>query len=169
MGPHRAAVITCSDRAAAEVYADRSGPVLQEALTELGFETAAVAVVPDDAGRITHEIRQAVISGARVVVTTGGTGVGPRDVTVEATLSLIDYQLPGLMEEVRRRGATITPYALISRGIVGIVALPGRPRAVVINAPGSPGGARDTIAVISPLLEHIVDQLDGGEHVLKDT
>ncbi|MDF1487618.1 MogA/MoaB family molybdenum cofactor biosynthesis protein [Tessaracoccus caeni] len=161
---YKAAVITCSDRAAADVYEDRSGPVLRDALAGLGFDVAEAVIVPDDVERIADEIEQAIEAGARVIMTTGGTGVGPRDVTVEATLPLIDYQLPGLMEEVRRRGAEKTTKSLLSRGVAGVVSLLGYPRALVINAPGSRGGARDTIAVVGDLLHHIVDQLDGADH-----
>lgn len=164
MSSYKAAVITCSDRAAADVYEDRSGPVLRGALSELGFEVAEAMIVPDDAEIIGNEIARAVEAGARIVITTGGTGVSPRDVTVEATLPLLDYQLPGLMEEVRRRGAEKTAKSLLSRGVAGVASLPGCERALVLNAPGSRGGARDTIAVVGPLLAHIVEQLDGADH-----
>lgn len=163
---YKAAVITCSDRAAADIYEDRSGPVLRDALAELGFAVEAAVIVPDDKGLISRAIRTAIEAGARVVLTTGGTGVAPRDVTVEATLPLIDYELPGLMEEVRRQGAEKTALSLLSRGIAGVIALPELPRALVINAPGSRGGARDTIAVVGSLLDHIVGQLDGADHDL---
>ncbi|SNU01679.1 molybdopterin adenylyltransferase [Ruaniaceae bacterium KH17] len=164
---YRAAVITCSDRAAADVYEDRSGPVLRDALTELGFEVEPAVIIPDDAQRITEEIKRAIRDGARVVITTGGTGVAPRDVTVEATLPLLDYELPGLMEEIRRHGATTTRgMSLLSRGLAGVVSLDDLPRALVINAPGSRGGARDTIHVVGSLLNHLVGQLDGADHDL---
>lgn len=162
--PYIAAVITCSDRAAAGTYDDLSGPTLRDALRELGFDVAPAAVIPDDGDRICEAIRDAIAAGARVIVTTGGTGVSPRDITVEATRSLLDYELPGLMEEVRRRGAETEPRALLSRGIAGVASIPGAARAVVLNAPGSRGGARDTITVVGPLLHHLVDQLDGGDH-----
>ena len=100
-----AAVITCSDRAAAGIYPDRSGPLLRESLNGLGFETREPRVVPDNLVMIRAAIREAVASGSRVVLTTGGTGVGPRDVTAEATLDLLACELPGIMEAVRRRGA----------------------------------------------------------------
>ena len=162
---YRVAVITCSDRAFAEVYEDRSGPVLRDGLAEAGFEVAPAVIVPDKADKILQAVTAAIAEGARIVMTTGGTGVGPRDVTVEATASIVSYELPGLMEEVRRRGAENTPLALLSRGVAGVVAMPGSPRALLINAPGSRGGARDTLAVVGPLLTHIVEQLDGADHV----
>lgn len=162
---YRVAVITCSDRAFAEVYEDRSGPVLRDGLAEAGFEVAPAVIVPDKADQILQAVTAAIAEGARIVMTTGGTGVGPRDVTVEATASIVSYELPGLMEEVRRRGAENTPLALLSRGVAGVVAMQGSPRALLINAPGSRGGARDTLAVVGPLLTHIVEQLDGADHV----
>lgn len=168
MRSYKAAVITCSDRAAADVYEDRSGPVLRGALANLGFDVEAAVIVPDDEERIAAEIERAIEDGARVVMTTGGTGVSPRDVTVEATLGLVDYELPGLMEEVRRRGAENTDKSLLSRGIAGVISHPGHPRALVINAPGSRGGARDTIAVVGSLLDHIVGQLDGADHEMDE-
>lgn len=161
-----AAVITCSDRAAASVYEDRSGPIAVDGLEDAGFSVAAAIVVPDDRERIRLAIWGAVRDGARVVITTGGTGVSPTDVTVEVTRGLIAYELPGLMEEVRRRGAEQQPLALLSRGVAGILALDDALRALIINAPGSRGGVRDTMAVVGPLLTHVVEQLDGAGHDL---
>ena len=158
-----AAVITCSDRAAAGIYPDRSGPLLRESLNGLGFETREPRVVPDNLVMIRAAIREAVASGSRVVLTTGGTGVGPRDVTAEATLDLLACELPGIMEAVRRRGAEKNPHALLSRGLAGVVECAGT-RAIIINAPGSEGGASDTIEVAGPLLRHLVEQLDGTDH-----
>ncbi len=164
--PYRASVITCSDRAFAAVYEDRSGPILRDALADAGFQVSDPVIVPDDIKEIRRAVRDAIAGGARVVVTTGGTGVGPRDVTVEATAALVDYELSGLMEEVRRHGATKEPRALLSRGIAGVVIPDHGPRALLVNAPGSRGGARDTIAVVGPLLTHIIEQLDGKDHDL---
>ena len=158
-----AAVITCSDRAAAGIYPDRSGPLLRESLNGLGFETREPRVVPDNLVMIRAAIREAVASGSRVVLTTGGTGVGPRDVTAEATLDLLACELPGIMETVRRHGAEKNPRALLSRGLAGVVECAGT-RAIIINAPGSEGGASDTIEVAGPLLRHLVEQLDGADH-----
>ncbi|MBB1483877.1 MogA/MoaB family molybdenum cofactor biosynthesis protein [Tessaracoccus sp. MC1865] len=161
---HPAAVITCSDRAFADVYEDRSGPVAVLALREAGFDTPDPVIVPDDPEQIRLAVASAVDAGARVVVTSGGTGVSPTDITVEITRDLIAYEVPGLMEEVRRRGAERQPLALLSRGVAGVLALPDAKRALIINAPGSRGGVRDTMAVVGPLLGHIVDQLDGADH-----
>ena len=137
-----AAVITCSDRAAAGIYPDRSGPLLREALNGLGFETREPRVVPDNLVMIRAAIREAVASGSRVVLT---------------------CELPGIMEAVRRRGAEKNPHALLSRGLAGVVECAGT-RAIIINAPGSEGGASDTIEVAGPLLRHLVEQLDGADH-----
>lgn len=160
----RATVITCSDRAASDVYEDRSGPILRSALTDLGFEVAEAVIVPDSAELIRDAVLTAQRDGARIIFTTGGTGISPTDVTVETVRGLVTYEIPGLMEEVRRVGAQKEPRALLSRGIAGV--LDGDSRAVVINAPGSRGGARDTIAVTGPLLKHLVEQLDGADHDL---
>lgn len=162
---YRAVVITCSDRAAADVYEDRSGPVLRDGLAAIGFSVDAPVIVPDDPTLITDAIRYAVEDGARVVLTTGGTGVGPRDVTVEATAPLLTYEVPGISEAVRAAGLPKTPLASLSRGLAGVMDVEGR-RAFVFNAPGSRGGARDALSVLSPVLEHIVDQLDGADHDL---
>lgn len=159
-----AAIITCSDRATAEVYEDRSGPIVRDALAGLGFEAGEPTLVPDNETRIKRAIQEAVADGARVIVTTGGTGVSPTDVTVEVTRGLIAYEVPGLMEEVRRRGAEKQPLALLSRGVAGVLAFDDAQRALIINAPGSRGGVRDTMAVVAPLLAHVVGQLDGAGH-----
>lgn len=158
---YRAMVITCSDRAHAGVYADRSGPIIVEGLRAAGFDAPAPTIVPDDRDAIANTIQNAVHDGARAVVTCGGTGVGPRDVTVEATRALLDYELPGIAETLRRVGPQ--PYAMLSRGIAGIITCDGV-RAVVLNAPGSVGGARDVVGHIVPALTHLIDQLDGGDH-----
>lgn len=163
--PYRAAVITCSDRAAASVYEDRSGPMLRDALAALGFTVAEPVVVPDEAEVIATEIRLAVADGARIVLTTGGTGVGPRDVTVEATRPLLTYEVPGVAEAVRSLGAANTPLSWLSRGLAGVIDQDEN-RALIFNAPGSRGGARDAITVLGPLLVHIVQQLDGADHDL---
>lgn len=163
---YTAVVITCSDRAAADIYEDRSGPVLRDGLAELGFTVLPAVLVPDDTPLIQQAVRDAVGAGARVILTTGGTGVGPRDVTVEATAELLAYDVPGIAEAVRRAGAAKTELATLSRGLAGVIApADGRP-CFIFNAPGSRGGARDTLAVLSPLLTHIVEQLDGADHDL---
>lgn len=157
---HQAAVITCSDRAFQREYADESGPIIADGLREAGFAVGDILIVPDDAETIATAISSFVQGGVRVVVTTGGTGVAPRDVTVEATRGILDYELPGIAEEIRRVGLAATPFSVLSRGLAGVVSRDDN-RAVVVNAPGSKGGAKDTMKVLRPVLEHLVGQLDG--------
>lgn len=161
----RVAVITASDRASRGEYEDHSGPVAREGLLAAGLDCAPVVLVPDEAPAITAAIRSAIADGARVVLTTGGTGVGPRDVTPEATAALGGRELPGIAEAIRRKGLQKTPFALASRGLAVVVAVEGAPApALVVNAPGSTGGARDAVAVLVTVCEHVVAQLDGYGH-----
>ena len=169
---HRAAVITCSDRAFADIYEDRSGPILREGLAGLGFDVAEAVIVPDEPEEIARAIAEALASGARVILTTGGTGVGPRDVTVEVVAPLLTQELPGIAELVRAKGGEKTPKAVLSRGVAGVIgagvagADAGPAPVFVFTAPVSRGGARDTLTVLAPLLMHLVGQLDGEGHDL---
>lgn len=158
---HRAAVVTCSDRAHAGLYRDESGPLIVAGLAEAGFEVGEPVVVPDDREAIVDAVTSAVGGGSRVVLTTGGTGVGPRDVTVDALAGLLDFELPGIPEAIRRAGPQ--PHAMLSRGLAGVLTVDGT-RALLVCAPGSPGGARDVVAVVGPALAHVVAQLDGSAH-----
>ncbi|MFV0453383.1 MAG: molybdenum cofactor biosynthesis protein B [Propioniciclava sp.] len=160
----RARVITVSDRSAAGERADRSGPVLVEAFTAAGF-TVDSAIIPDGAAPVAEALTAAVASGAQLIVTTGGTGVGPRDLTPEGTRGVIDRELPGVAEALRADGARTTPHAWISRGIAGVVdPRAGLPGSLIVNLPGSPGAARDGARVLTPLAPHILDQLTGSDH-----
>ena len=160
----RARVITMSDRSAAGERDDVSGPLLVAALVEAGHETDA-EIVPDGEASVGAALGRAVAAGARVVLTTGGTGVGPRDRTPEGTLDVVDRQVPGLAEALRAHGAASSPHAWLSRGVAGVVdAGPGRPGALVVNLPGNPAGARDGVAFLLPLVGHVIDQLGGGDH-----
>ncbi len=159
MTSRRAIVITVSDRCARGEAEDRSGPRAAAALAEAGFDVDAVRVVPDGVESVHEAIRTSLADGARVVLTTGGTGVSPRDLTPEATAAVLDRTLPGVVEEIRRRGSEQTPTAVLSRALVGTVGT-----SVVANAPGSPGGVADTLAVLVPLLDHLLAQLEGGDH-----
>lgn len=156
----RAVVITASNRAAAGVYADRSGQVLAEGLRALGFEVAPPVVLPDDRVALAAAIREAAATGGVVlVVTTGGTGCSPTDVTPEATRDVIDREAPGIAEAIRAYGAPTVPTAVLSRGVAGLIG-----QTLVVNLPGSTGGVRDGLAVLGPLLPHLVSQLGGGDH-----
>jgi molybdenum cofactor synthesis domain-containing protein len=156
----RAVVVTASNRAAFGVYEDTSGQVLADGLRELGFDVEGPHVRPDDAAELEIVLEQAVIGGADVVLTTGGTGLSPTDVTPEATRAVLEREAPGIAEAVRRYGAENgVPTAVLSRGLAGTAG-----RTLIVNLPGSTGGVRDGLAVLGPLLPHIVNQLRGGDH-----
>jgi molybdenum cofactor synthesis domain-containing protein len=156
-----ARVITVSTRAAAGVWEDRSGPVVVEGLRALGLAVDGPVVVADgdDVARV---LRDAVAEGIDVVVTTGGTGHTPRDLTPEQTRTVIQRESPGLAEAVRAYGvAQGVPTAILSRGIAGIAE-----GTLIVNLPGSTGGARDGVAALAPVLLHAIDQIAGGDHPL---
>lgn len=148
----RAAVLTVSDGVTHGVREDRSGDLLAELLEADGFEVVR-RVVPDERDAISSAIRDLAAS-APVVLTTGGTGVAPRDVTPEATLDVIDRAVPGIPEAIRADAVAKTPHGLLSRGVSGIVG-----RALVVNLPGSPGGCRDGYAIVQPALRHAIGLL----------
>ncbi len=153
-----ARVITASNRAAAGVYADRSGPVVVAWLRERGYDCPDPAVVPDG-DPVGDALRAAVAAGADVVITTGGTGISPTDATPEVTRRVLDYEVPGLADAIRAAGAPTVPTAVLSRGLAGVAA-----RTLVVNLPGSTGGVRDGLGVLDGVLDHAVDQLRGGDH-----
>ncbi|MGP6169780.1 MogA/MoaB family molybdenum cofactor biosynthesis protein [Microbacterium sp. A196] len=152
-----ARVLVVSTRAANGHYADRTGPVIREWLLERGFETPEPIIVAD--ADVASALLRVLAERPDVLLTTGGTGVSPDDRTPEATLAIMDAELPGLSEELRRRGAEKTPTALLSRGRAGIAG-----RTVVMNLPGSTGGVRDGLEVLGGVLDHLLDQLAGGDH-----
>jgi molybdenum cofactor synthesis domain-containing protein len=153
-----ARVVTASNRAAAGVYPDSSGPVIVEWLRERGFTTPDPAVVPDGEP-VADALRAAIADRVDVVITTGGTGISPTDATPELTRRLLDYEVPGLADAIRAAGAPKVPTAVLSRGVTGVAG-----RTLVINLPGSTGGVRDGLAVLADVLAHAVDQLRGGDH-----
>lgn len=156
----RAAVVTASNRAAAGVYEDRSGEALVRGLEELGFAVEEPRVLPDDVDQLAAALREAVDGGVDVVLTTGGTGLSPTDVTPEATRRVLEREASGLAEALRRHGVqTGVPTAVLSRGLAGTAG-----RTLIVNLPGSTGGVRDGLSVLAPLLPHVVSQLRGGDH-----
>lgn len=154
----RADVITVSDRSSRGEREDLSGPFAVGALEADGWEVTA-AVVPDGADAVEAAIRSALADGARLVVTTGGTGVSPRDETPEGTLRVVERELPGIAEALRRVGAAKVPEAVLSRGVAGIAGA-----ALVVNLPGSRGGVADGLPVVLSVARHVLEQLDGGDH-----
>lgn len=158
--PHSARVITVSDRSAAGLREDRGGPLAVSLLREAGFDCADPVVVPDGADSVEAALRAAIASGVGLVVTTGGTGIAPTDRTPEGTARVLDRDLPGIAEELRRRGLADTPLSVISRGLAGIAGS----RTLVVNLPGSPRAVSSGIAVIAEIAPHVLDQLAGGDH-----
>ena len=154
----RAVVITVSTRASAGVYDDGAGPVVAEILADAGFEVGQTVVIPDGR-RVVAEAIVAACAAADVVVTNGGTGVHPKDETPDATLDVVDIEVPGIAEAMRAASLQVTPMAMLSRATAGI-----RGRTLVINVPGSPKAAAENLRAVVPALRHAVDQLHDGDH-----
>ena len=149
-----ALVLTASDRSAAGTREDASGEALAARLRDLGFDVER-QLVPDDREAIAARLRDAAGSCA-LIVTTGGTGLTPRDVTPQATLDVVDYEVPGLAEAMRAEGRAKTPFASLSRSVVGVLG-----RTLIVNTPGSPKAAMESFEAIVPVLEHALDTLAG--------
>lgn len=154
----RAMAVTVSNRAAAGVYADKSGPVLVELLGGAGCQVDGPVVIPDGEP-VADVLRDAVAAGYDVVVTSGGTGLTPTDRTPEMTRQVIEREVPGIAEAIRLVGRDKVPAAILSRGLAGIAG-----RTLIVNLPGSTGGVRDGMTVLGPVLAHAVDQMAGGDH-----
>lgn len=157
----RVAIVTVSDRSARGQRDDLSGPALCEAVTASGAEVVRRELVPDDPDALSA-LLAAICDGPGapdLVLTTGGTGVGPRDRTPEATAAACERLVPGIAEALRARSLTVTPHAMLSRGVAG-----ARGGTLVVNLPGSPGGARDGWEVVAPVAAHAAAQLRGGDH-----
>lgn len=155
----KAAVITCSNRSASGERPDDSGELLASMLSAAGHEVVLRTVVPDQVEAIRTAVRDALAAGAGAVLTTGGTGLTPTDVTPEAITPLLERSVPGIAEALRAVSRDAVPTSVLSRGVAGTIG-----STLVVTLPGSPGGVRDGMAVLAPLLEHAVEQLAGGDH-----
>lgn len=155
----RAVVVVASNRAAAGVYPDRTGPVIVDWLCQRGYQTPDPVVVPDGSP-VRDAVAVAVADAVDVVLTTGGTGISPTDRTPEATEPLLDRRLPGLADAIRSAGLPRVPTAVLSRGLAGVAG-----QTLVVNLPGSSGGVRDGLAVLDRVLDHAIEQLHGTDHL----
>lgn len=154
-----AAIITASNRASRGIYEDTSGEILSAGLKDLGFNVAVQVVVPDSVSLIAAEISKAIDAKIDLIVTTGGTGISPTDVTPEATAPLIQKALPGISEALRAYSREKVPTSDLSRGLAGSAG-----NSLIINLPGSPGGVRDGLVIIGRLALHAISQLAGEDH-----
>ncbi|RLB11912.1 MAG: molybdenum cofactor biosynthesis protein [Deltaproteobacteria bacterium] len=153
----KAAVLVISDKAACGLREDKSGKVLVELLEQNGFEVVEKRIVPDEKDQIIAVLKEwSEKKKIPLIITTGGTGVSPRDVTPQATKEVIDYEIPGIAEAMRAKSLQITPYAMLSRAIAGV-----KERSLIINLPGSPSGARDNLLAVMPALEHALLKISG--------
>jgi molybdenum cofactor synthesis domain-containing protein len=156
----RALAVTVSNRAAAGIYPDRSGPVLVDLLRRAGCDVVDGPLVIPDGEPVEEALRDSVEAGYDVVITTGGTGLTPADLTPEMTRRVLDREIPGIAEAIRTTGAAAgVPTAILSRGLAGLAG-----RTLIVNLPGSTGGVKDGMAVLGRVLQHAVDQVRGGDH-----
>ncbi|MGE2837309.1 MogA/MoaB family molybdenum cofactor biosynthesis protein [Mycobacterium sp. SMC-4] len=152
------AVVIASTRAAAGVYEDLCGPLIVDWLNQRGVATAAPVVVADG-DAVAQALKDALAADPDIIVTSGGTGISPTDATPQVTATLLDYEIPGLAEAIRRAGLPQVPTAVLSRGLCGVAG-----RTLIVNLPGSRGGVRDGLSVLADVLDHALDQLHGKDH-----
>lgn len=162
----RAVVITVSDRSAAGTRDDTAGAIARSEMARAGMSVGEPVIVPDGVESVAGALRRALADGAQLIVTAGGTGVSPRDHTPEGTSEVVTRVIPGIAEELRRRGTAETPHAMLSRGVAGVVdPIEGlTDGALIVNLPGSPRGVASGIPVVLAVAPHVIDQLGGGDH-----
>jgi len=153
----KVAILTLSDRASQGLRKDESGEIIKEMIKDLNAELIEYEVLPDERDLIKERLI-ALSKEADLILTTGGTGVSPRDVTPDATREVIDYEIPGMAEAMRQEGMRHTPFAMISRAVAGV-----RGRTLIVNLPGSPGGVRDCLSVIRDVIPHAIEKIKGSK------
>jgi molybdenum cofactor synthesis domain-containing protein len=158
MAGRSARVIVASSRASAGVYEDRCGPLIAEWLAQQGFSPVHIALVGDGAP-VGQALRDAISDAVDVVITSGGTGISPSDDTPAQTQAVLDFEVPGLADAIRRSGLPKVPTSVLSRGVCGVAG-----RTLVVNLPGSPGGVSDGLRVLADVLDHALDQIAGKDH-----